>query len=53
MKSVYTKDDIQRALNTVAYGVSQVQAGLQYSVPRSTIQDRINGKLPKSEAHQF
>jgi hypothetical protein len=30
-----------------------VQAGLQYGIPRSTIQDRINGKLPKSEAHQF
>ena len=53
MKLVYTEEDIQRALNAVAYRVSQVQAGLQYGVPRSTIQDQINGKLPKSEAHQF
>ncbi len=53
VKPIYTEEDIQRALNAVANGVFQKKAGLEYGVPRSTTQDRINGKLPRTEAHEF
>ena len=52
MKFVYTEEDVQRALNAVANGMSQKKAGLEFGVPRSTIQNRINGTLSRQEAHE-
>ena len=52
MKSVYTEEDVQRALNAVANGMSQIKAGLEFGVPRSTIQNRMNGTLSRQEAHE-
>jgi len=51
MKPTYTEEDIQRALNAIANGMSQKKAGLEYGVPRSTIQNRINGHISRQEAH--
>jgi len=53
MKLSYTEEDIQRALNAVANGVSQQKAGLEYGVPRSTLRDRINSTFSRVEAHEF
>ena len=52
MKSVYTEEDVQRALNTVANGMSQKKAGLEFGVPRSTLQNRMNDTLSRQEAHE-
>jgi len=52
MKSIYTEEDVQRALNAVANGMSQKKAGLEFGVPRSTLQHRINGTLSRQEAHK-
>jgi len=51
MKSTYTEEDMQRALNAVANSMSQKKAGLEYGVPRATIQSRINGHISRQEAH--
>lgn len=51
MKSTYTEEDMQRALNAVANGMSQKKAGLEFGVPRATIQSRINGHISRQEAH--
>ena len=48
----YTEEAIQRALNAVANGMSQKKAGLEFGVPRSTLQNRINGILSRQEAHE-
>ena len=52
MKSVYTEEDVQRALNTVANGMSQKKAGLEFRVLRSTLQNPMNGTLSRQEAHK-
>jgi hypothetical protein len=52
MKFVYTEEDVQRALNAVANGMSQKKAGLEFGVPRSTLQNRMNGTLSRQEAHE-
>jgi hypothetical protein len=48
----YTEEDVQRALNAVANGMSQQKAGLEFGVPRPTLHARINGALSKQEAHE-
>ena len=50
MKPTYTKEDIQRALNAIANGMSQKKAGLEFGIPRSTLQNRINGHISRQEA---
>ena len=50
MKSTYTEEDTQRALNAIANGMSQKKAGLEFGIPRSTLQNRINGHISRQEA---
>jgi len=45
------EEDIQRALNAIANGMSQKKAGLEFGVPRSTLQHRMNGHISRQEAH--
>lgn len=52
MKSKYTEEDVQWALNDIKNGVSARQAGLKWGVLRSTLQNRIYGHLSHSEAAQ-
>ena len=51
MKSRYTKQDLQNALNAVANGMSQRKAKSEYSVPHATLQNRIKGHISRLEAH--
>ena len=51
MKPLYTEDDVQCALRDIANGKSERKASLDWGVPRGTIQDRISGRLSRSEAH--
>jgi len=51
MKASYTEEDVQRALADIANGKSVRKAWLDWGVPRSTLQDRINGGISRSEAH--
>jgi hypothetical protein len=52
MKPSYTEDDVQRALKEVAEGKSVRKAHLDWGVPRSTLQDRIYGRVPQKEAQE-
>ncbi len=51
MKPTHAEEDIQRALNAVANGMSQQKAGLEFGVPRSTLRHRINGRISRQEAY--
>ncbi|TVY12490.1 hypothetical protein LARI1_G009648, partial [Lachnellula arida] len=50
---LYTENDVQLALRAIASGMTQKTAGLEYGVPRGTLQDRIKGRLSRQEAHTF
>ena len=52
MKPRYTEDDVQYALNDIANGKSVRQASLDWGPPRNTLQDRIDGRISRSEAAQ-
>lgn len=52
MKSVYTEADIQRALRDIAEGRSIRKAGLDWGVPRTTLSDRIQGRISQREAQE-
>jgi hypothetical protein len=52
MKRLYTKDDVQYALIDIVNGKSERKASLDWGVPRGTLQDRISGRLSRSEAHK-
>jgi len=52
IKRLYTKDDVQYALIDIANGKSERKASLDWGVPRGTLQDRISGRLSRSEAHE-
>jgi hypothetical protein len=52
MKRPYTEDDVQRALEAVIGGKSVRKASLDWAVPRSTLQDRINGRVSMREAQE-
>jgi hypothetical protein len=49
---IYTEADIQKALSAITNGMSQKKAGLEYGVPRSTLQNRIKGHISRAEAHE-
>lgn len=51
MKPNYTEEDVQRALNAITNGTSQKKAGLEFGVPRSTLQNRMKGHISRQEAH--
>jgi hypothetical protein len=53
MKPLYTEDDVQYTLRDIANGKSERKASLDWGVPRSTIQQRILGCLPRTEAHIY
>ena len=53
MKRSYTEDDVQYALRDIANGKSERKASLDWGVPRGTLQDRISGRLSRSEAHAY
>jgi hypothetical protein len=53
MKPSYTEDDVQYALKDIANSKSERKASLDWGVPRSTLQDRILGRLSRSEAHAY
>ena len=53
MKPRYTEDDIQYALRDIANSKSERKASLDWGVPRGTLQDRISGRLSRSEAHAY
>ena len=52
MKPSYTEDDVQRALKEIAEGKSMRRASLDWGVPRSTIQERIYGRVTITEAKE-
>jgi len=52
MKPLYTEDDVQRALKEVVEGKSIRKAGLDWGVPRSTLQERIYGRVILREAKE-
>jgi hypothetical protein len=47
----YVEEDVQRALNAIANSMGQRKAALEYSIPRGTLQHRINGTISRDEAH--
>ena len=51
MKPTYTEEDVQRALNYIENGHSIRKTALEFGVPRSTLQDRTNGRISRQEAH--
>lgn len=52
MKSKYTEDDLQYALNDIKNGAKVRQASIKWGIPRSTLQNRIYGHLSHKEAAQ-
>ena len=50
MKSKYTKEDVMRALDAIANGISIRQAQRDYGIPRSTLQSRLYGHKSHQEA---
>ncbi len=52
MRPSYTEEDVQRALADVAKGRSVRKAGLDWGVPRGTLQDRIHGRVSRKEASE-
>jgi helix-turn-helix, Psq domain len=52
MKSKYTEEDLQYALDNVRNGLLVRQAGLKWGIPRSIIQDKIYGYLSHAETTQ-
>ena len=42
----YTEDDVNQALDAIASGQSLRKAAIQWGIPRSTLQDRLNGNQP-------
>ena len=52
MKPAYTEADVQRALLDIATGKSLRKAGLDWGVPRSTLSDRIHGRISRAEAQE-
>ena len=52
MEPSYTEEDVQRALADVAKGKSVRKACLDWGVLRSTLYERINGRVSHKEAHE-
>jgi hypothetical protein len=52
MRPSYTEEDVQRALADVAKWRSVRKAGLDWGVPRGTLQDRIHGRISRKEASE-
>jgi hypothetical protein len=52
MKPSYTEDDVQRVLVDIGNGKSVRKAGLDWGVPRGTLQERINGRVSRQEANE-
>jgi hypothetical protein len=50
MKPLYTKEDVQDALNDIANGKSMYKASADWGVPRTTLIDRISGRVSRAEA---
>ena len=50
MKPLYTEEDIQDALNDIANGKLMRKASTDWGVPRTTLTDRINGRVSRTEA---
>ena len=53
MKRSYTEDDVQYALRDIANGMSERKASLNWGILRGILQDRISGRLSRSEAHAY
>ena len=53
MKRLYTEDDVQYILRDIANSKSERKASPDWGVPRGTLQDRISGRLSRSEAHVY
>ncbi len=53
MKSNYTEEDFQQALNTVANRGSVRKAERDYGIPRSTLQNRIYSHVSMKEAKEY
>jgi hypothetical protein len=51
MKPKCTEADMQDALHAIANSMSQKKAGLEYGIPRGILQDRINSRISRQEAH--
>ena len=51
MKPIHTEDNIQYTLRDVANGKSVRKASLDWAVPRTTLHDRIFGRLLTKESH--
>ena len=50
IKPLYTEEDVQDALNDIANGKSMRKASADWGVPRTTLTDRISGRVSRAEA---
>ena len=41
----YTQEDLENALSSIKSGMSQRSASKKYGIPKTTLADRISGKL--------
>ena len=53
MKPQYTKDDVQYALRDIANSKSERKASLDWGIRRSTLQQRIAGRVSRLEAYEY
>ena len=44
----YTEDEVNQALDSIANGKSTRQASKEYGIPRSTLQDRLQGSQSRA-----
>ncbi len=51
--SSYTENDLQKALQELKSGVSQRQVAKMYGIPRSTLQNRMNGTETAKRSHEY
>jgi hypothetical protein len=49
MKPLYTEEDVQDALNDIANGKLMHKASADWGVPRTTLMDRISGRVSRAE----
>ncbi|ESZ92697.1 transposase [Sclerotinia borealis F-4128] len=52
ISKLHIEDDIAAALNAIVNGVSMRKAALDYGIPRTTLYNRINGRVSHQKSHQ-
>jgi 4-hydroxybenzoate polyprenyltransferase len=49
----YSEESIRSAINDVENGISQRKAAQRWKIPRTTLQERLNGRTTRKESHEF